>query len=349
MSDGQDPQPPEPAGPRAELAGVETTESAPADPLATASDDTANGASAPVDAAPTSIVALSPAPVRPSRRRFLKYALAAAAVPTLGALYSWRAEPTWVQYHDLPMPLPNLPASFHGLRLTHLTDLHVGEEVPLDYLRTVIARVNADRPDLVVVTGDLITHAQQQWIDPAVDLLAELRPPVYVSLGNHDYGIYRRPGPARSGSRWTADVIERRLTERGMTVLRNRAVAIDRPDGRLWMTGLDDFWGGYYRPEAAFGGINRAEPVIVLSHNPDTAMNLDTYEPDWILCGHTHGGQVRLPFIGAPIMPISHREFDQGQFQLTHARLYVSRGVGYLLRIRFMCRPEVPTFVLQAV
>jgi predicted MPP superfamily phosphohydrolase len=224
--------------------------------------------------------------------------------------------------------------------------------MPFDFLQGVVAKVRSARPELVVVTGDLITSAQQDWFSRVAELLAGFGCPTFVSFGNHDYGIYRiRPTnpQAAHGYRWSADVLERLISDQGVHVLRNRAVRITpRGDAPLWIVGLDDMWGGYFRPKVAFANIPPDQPVIALSHNPDTGPDLVSFKPGCILAGHTHGGQVRLPFVGAPIIPVHAKQFDRGMFRLdTHTRLYVSRGVGYLRKVRFLCRPELPTYVLE--
>jgi hypothetical protein len=287
---------------------------------------------------------------RGSRRYFFKYLAAAIVAPVAGGAYAREVEPYWVDYHDVPMPMRRLDRALAGLRVAHLTDLHAGHEVPFSFLQAVAAKVRDARPDLVVVTGDLITNARQDWFARVADLLAGLGCPTFVSFGNHDYGIYRpQPdGPQGAGRyRWSADVLERLLSDQGVNVLRNRAVRISPRGAPLWIVGLDDMWGGYFRPGRAFANLPADQPVICLSHNPDTGPDLLPFQPDCILAGHTHGGQVRLPFVGAPILPVHHKQFDCGMFRLgpcTH--LYVSRGVGYLRQVRLLCRPELPTYVL---
>jgi hypothetical protein len=138
------------------------------------------------------------------------------------------------------------------------------------------------------------------------------------------------------------------LTHNGITVLRNRAMAITRSNQQLWLVGLEDLWSGQFSPGIAFAGVPTGGPIIALSHNPDTAEELDAYGVQWILSGHTHGGQVRLPGVGALLLNVQNRHYQQGEYSLPHSKLYISRGVGYLRRIRLMCRPEVPTFVLQS-
>ena len=283
-------------------------------------------------------------PPRMTRRQFLKGAAITSVASALAGSYARFVEPFWVEYLALPMPVRNLPASFKGFRITHLTDLHVTDSVSAKHIQGVIDRINLDKPDIVVVTGDLIT-ASVSKLGPVIELMSLLSPRVLVCLGNHDYGAYRNE---RDKVRPAADrLLVRGLREVGCIVLRNESHCIERSDGRLWFVGLEDWALGPFDADAALANVLRDEPTIVLSHNPDSGPTLDRPGVDWILSGHTHGGQVRLPLLGPPLLPVSNKQWDQGEFQLQHAKLFVSPGAGYLWQVRFNCRPQVITFTLE--
>ncbi|HEX3355875.1 MAG TPA: metallophosphoesterase [Tepidisphaeraceae bacterium] len=285
----------------------------------------------------------APAPgKRTSRRKFLRRLIGAAAVLGPGAIYATQIEPFWLDVHPVDVPITNLPPVFEGFRIAHLTDLHAGESVPISHLRRAVDRVNQLAPDCVVVTGDLVTH-DPDWIEPISQVLSTLRAPVYVTFGNHDYDpTGAMPGPITT----IADPLEKSLTRMGCTVLRNRSIALTRNSQRLWLVGLEDLYTTRFLPLLAFKDVPNGEPRICLSHNPDGTKELLPHKPDLILSGHTHGGQVRLPFWGAIILPTSDKHLDEGRFVLPYGQLYVSRGVGFLARIRFDCRPEIPVFRL---
>jgi uncharacterized protein len=286
---------------------------------------------------------LSPAPdQRTSRRRFLRRIISTGAILGVGAIYATQIEPFWLDVHPVDVPIANLPPAFEGFRIAHLTDLHAGESVPISHLRRAVDRVNALAPDCVVVTGDLVTH-DPDWIEPISQVLSQLHAPVYVTFGNHDYD----PAGAMPGSvTIIADPLEQTLARLGCTVLRNRSIPITRNNQRLWLVGLEDLYTTRFLPAIAFQNVPLDEPKICLSHNPDGTKELMPHKPDLILSGHTHGGQVRLPFWGAIILPTSDKHLDQGRFVLPYGQLYVSRGVGFLARVRFDCRPEIPVFRL---
>lgn len=280
-----------------------------------------------------------------SRRAFLRGAATLVALPAAGTAWAREIEPFWLDLHEVPLTIKGLPRAFHGLRLAQLTDLHMDAHVPVAYLRRVIERVNAARADLVLVTGDVVNHTMD-WIDASAQLLAELHAPTFVSFGNHDYTSWNaRPGPYTV----VADPLQKRLEEAGCVVLRNRAASIERDGQKLFIVGIEDLWSNYFSPADAFARLDgRRQTIITMSHNPDSAPHVIPFAPKLILAGHTHGGQIRIPLLGAPILPIVDRRFDQGWFPLDNGcQMYVSRGVGFLMRARFCCRPEVPVFVLS--
>jgi predicted MPP superfamily phosphohydrolase len=258
---------------------------------------------------------------------------------TLG--YARFIAPFKTEYVEVAMPLANLPASFEGFRILQLSDFHTGD-VPVAYLKRVIARVNEMRYDLVVFTGDFVSHSLKH-VQEAVDVLAELRRPLAVVFGNHDYSSTIETWSSSE----VAEALTRGLEARGIDVLRNRALAIAHDDGRLHIVGLEDFWSGKFSAEKAFAGIDRNEPIVALSHNADSVFTLRRFGAQWVLAGHTHGGQIRLPILGAMVLPVHFKQFDRGLFDVRGTKLYVSRGVGCRVPVRFRCRPEVTTFVLR--
>jgi predicted MPP superfamily phosphohydrolase len=276
-----------------------------------------------------------------SRRVFLRNLTAGLAIPAFGAAYSTQIEPFWPKYHEVAMPVADLPAGFEGMRIAHLTDLHVSDSVPLGYVQAVIREVNRLKPDIVFVTGDLVTR-HEGWIEEACNAVALLEAPTYVTLGNHDYGQLNYQGRLIEVSQ----EIEKRLKQEGRVLLRNSAVPLRRGEDRIWIMGLEDIWSGRFSPAQAFAGIDVTAPVLALSHNPDTAAALDSYGASWIFAGHTHGGQIRVPGYGALLVPVQDKRLQEGFYAFPKSTLYISRGVGFLARARFCCRPEVPIFTM---
>jgi predicted MPP superfamily phosphohydrolase len=287
----------------------------------------------------------SPTPATRLTRRQLFKRLATFSILPIGAgYYAHDIEPFWPKFPDVPVQIRSLPKSFEGFRLVQITDMHTGR-VPYAYLQKSIDRVKKSEPDLAVFTGDLLHH-RADMIQPVTNLLKGFDCPVLVSFGNHDFAPYR--GDTEPYDPDLDFELQNALVAIGCHVLRNDAMPIEKSGQHLWFVGLDDLWFGDFNPQLAFSKVPPGVPVIALSHNPDTAYMLADNHPDLILSGHTHGGQIRLPFYGPPRMNVNHTELDMGHFQLPHSQLYVAAGLGYIQRIRFNCRPEVPTFVLRA-
>ena len=251
--------------------------------------------------------------------------------------------PFQVRYPELELPLRSVPAAFEGFRIVQLSDLHAVRSTPLGYIRSIVDHVNGLKCDIACVTGDLIS-SRVEHVRPTCEVLARLRMPVYVTFGNHDYSY--------SGDPWVsgevADALEEELRKApNVTVLRNRAIPIERGGGRIWLVGLEDFWSMKFKPAEAFAGVNGDGPVIALSHNPDTIYALARYRPQWILAGHTHAGQINVPVAGALVLPMRHKQFVHGEFRVGETRMYVTSGIGFKIKARFRCPPEVPVFTVR--
>jgi len=296
-----------------------------------------------------------PAPPRKlSRRAFFKWLFGAGAAMGGAAGYAWRIEPHWIEVVRRDMPIANLPDSLAGRTIALISDLHIGHVVDADYIRSAMGRINALRPDLVAIVGDLMTATGREQIDNAVDVVGRLnRPPlgIFAVPGNHDYGLgWMSPSIAAR----LAD----RLAERGITMLRNQVADA----GGLQVVGVDDYWandgftdeskpGQFFHPEQALSKLDASRPAIALVHNPDAvdAPGWGGYR-GWVLAGHTHGGQVCLPLIGPLILPVKNRRYAKGEVDLGDGRrLYVSRGLGYLKRVRLLSRPEITLFTLSCL
>lgn len=264
-----------------------------------------------------------------------------------GAVYAGRIEPVWTQVTHRIMPLPGLGAGLVGARIIQISDLHVGSGVPQEYLDKWVGWISAQQADWVVVTGDCSQYGNTAWTGSMARLIGSLRARerVLVASGNHDWGSSRPGGGFPSLAQRTADA----LAGQGVRVLRNQAVTYQRNGAELHIVGLDDYWSQQFDPATAFRKLPAASPTIVLSHNPDSFLDLQDWPGDWVLSGHTHGGQVNIPFYGPPILPVQHKEFIAGHYTRGGKNLYVNRGLGWLRRVRFNARPEVTVFTLQRV
>lgn len=282
-----------------------------------------------------------------TRRAFLLSCGGGLLAATGGGAYARYVEPYWPVVEFLPMDIRNLDPGWVGLRLLQLSDLHLYGNMPVEYLRDQLQRCVALSPDLIVLTGDYISRGDPRYLDELASLLCILHAPLGVCavLGNHDCGAHNA-NPALA-SEWLAQRMAQTIAGCGITVLRNQMVPLTVAGAPLQLVGLDELWSGFCDPDRAFADVDPELPCIALAHNPDVIDDLRDKPCDWILCGHTHGGQVRLPFIGAPRLPVRNRQYDAGLFEVGDQRLYVNRGLGYLLPIRFNCRPEITVFTLS--
>jgi hypothetical protein len=276
-----------------------------------------------------------------NRRRFMRNSARVAAAGAAGVLgYTFGIEPHWVEVVQRPLPVAGLPPSLVGNRLIQISDLHVGPQVDDSYLVACLQTVAQLKPDLLTITGDLITYREPKQLLQLRQLLTHLPKPRLASfavLGNHDYG-----------PRWSmpdvAANVTGELNRAGVRVLRNESV----PVAGLTFVGLDDLWGRAFAPERALGGISATQAAIALCHNPDAAdrPGWGTFR-GWILAGHTHGGQCKSPFLPPPILPVRNRRYVAGEVPLADGRrLYINRGLGHSLQVRFNARPEITVFTL---
>lgn len=264
----------------------------------------------------------------------------AAAGAAVG-LYTWRIEPHWLEFTYPTLRIAGLPSELHGRTLAQVSDLHIGPRVDDDYIVETFRRVQEHAPDLVAVTGDWITYRgphQFEQLRRVLEHLPHGKLGTVGILGNHDYGFGWRMVDV-------AAKVSAIATSAGVTILRNRETTV----AGLRFIGLDDLWSPFFDPVDVLALSSDQTPTVVLSHNPDSVDRSvwGAYQ-GWILAGHTHGGQCKPPFLPPPLLPVKNRRYTSGEFGLSGSRrMYISRGVGHLLRVRFNVRPEVPMFRLE--
>jgi predicted MPP superfamily phosphohydrolase len=273
------------------------------------------------------------------RRRALTVAAAASLVGA--ALLAWAVivEPGRLVVRQTRVPSARWPADRPPLRIAVLTDLHVGSfRNGLERLDEVVARTNAQSPDVVVILGDLVIHGVilGRFVEPEATTarLARLRAPVVAVLGNHDWWL----GGAR---------VRSALESAGIRVLENDAVPMGDGRRRFWIAGLADLWTRPVNIPRALSGVPAEEPVLLLTHNPDVFPDVPA-RVALTLAGHTHGGQVALPFVGRPILPSRYgQRYAYGLVVEEGRALFVSPGIGTsLLPVRFRVPPEISIVTL---
>ncbi|MGH7175895.1 MAG: metallophosphoesterase [Tepidisphaeraceae bacterium] len=253
----------------------------------------------------------------------------------------------WVDIHRRDMPLAGLDPAFTGFKIIQISDLHYSPVVWRRYLIQYIRWVNGLEPDLVVVTGDLITGGYR-FAERVATILSHIKAThgVVCTFGNHDYSIYGRNGSGEGKRR--ADHLERSLVKHNLIVLRNQSLEL-RVDGAaspLVVVGLDDEWSGQIDPDIAFDGVDSSRPIVCLNHNPANCQSLMQYPWQWMLSGHTHGRQVATSRLGRALYPHRFRHYTHGYYAVQGRHLYVNRGLSYGQRGRHWCRPEITVFKL---
>lgn len=253
----------------------------------------------------------------------------------------------WVNIHRRKMPIKNLDPAFDGMKLVQISDLHYSPVVWRRYIIQYLEWVNEIEPDVVVVTGDLITGGYR-YAHRIATILSHLKAPrgVICTFGNHDYSIYGKTAPAEGRRR--ADYLQKCLEQRGLTVLRNETLLVKdvKAERPLAIVGLDDEWSGAIDAESAFYGLDPKLPIICLNHNPANCLELMEFPWQWMLSGHTHGRQVATTKFGKTFYPKRFRHYTHGYYAVEGRHLYVNRGLSYGKRILDWNRPEITVFKL---
>ncbi|HOC01581.1 MAG TPA: metallophosphoesterase [Verrucomicrobiota bacterium] len=248
---------------------------------------------------------------RLSRRGWIR--LAVCSVPAVVVADAAVIEPRWIRVRRLRLG-GNEPAA----RFVHFTDLH--HKGNRSFLEAMVAKINRLEPEFVCFTGDIVEDVE--FLAEALEGLREIKAPVYGVPGNHDYWCHA-----------DFDEIERALAATGGGWLLDRTAA--PPGGRVQVAGASCRHPFALAPKA---GVRN----VALIHYPSWVENLRPHRFDVVLAGHSHGGQVRLPWIGPLVRPYGVEGFDLGLFQTPAGPLYVGAGIGWFyLNVRFLCRPEI--------
>jgi predicted MPP superfamily phosphohydrolase len=273
-----------------------------------------------------------------TRRQFLSGLVAAPLVAGSGiAAYARLIEPYayWVSETDIF--IRDLPERFEGFRITQLTDIHHSEILGLSEVQRVVSLAQQTKPDMFVLTGDYST-TYRRYVEPCAEALSALSAPegVWAVLGNHDHHT-------------DPELTTRALQSRHIAVLNNAHTTIRRGPDSLQLSGIDDWSWNANNWDKAFSGLNPKTPTILLSHQP-TVLDLEqTSKVALILSGHTHGGQLNFPILGAPArFATRDLRYARGLFRRGETQLYVSSGTGVIIvPVRFGVRPEIAVLRLR--
>ncbi|WP_180542266.1 phosphodiesterase YaeI [Nevskia soli] len=286
-----------------------------------------------------------------NRRRFLRIPLLAAPLAALpvGA-YAHYLEPEWLEVDRQPVRLPGIKTAGIQLgktiRIAQLSDFHSSDVVPNALIERSIDVALAQKPDVVCLTGDFITHEKKWFPDWYVPVLQRVQAQALcvAVLGNHDLGWASEPSQKHGV---LVSAIEL-LQAANIPLLQNRWMELTVRGQRLRIVGTGDLWSGWCAPELAFQGIPQDDvPQVVLTHNPDAKELMADFRWDLMLAGHTHGGQVVMPVLDFSPAPVKDKRYIKGLKPWNDRQIYVSAGVGNLDGVRFNCRPQVSVLDLH--
>jgi uncharacterized protein len=282
-----------------------------------------------------------------TRRRFLKIAAAAGAL-AIGA-DATVLEPNHPRLVRVDISLARLPQEFDGFTIIQLSDFHFDPHFSIIPIRKSVQITNALKPDLIVLTGDFVSAPAIEsalrnkraalQADPCSEVLKDLRAPhgVWAVLGNHD--AFSDPVH-----------VTQAINAAGIEVLANTSIPIERNGRRIWLAGVTDVLARHADLDAALKGISADDPVVLLAHEPDFADHTAKYPVDLQLSGHSHGGQIRLPLIGAVYLPKLGRKYPIGLRTIDRLSLYTNVGIGTLyVPVRWNCAPEVTLITLRSL
>lgn len=274
----------------------------------------------------------------PTRRQFLRGLITTPLVGvSAAAAYARLIEPYnyWISENDIF--IRDLPPAFEGFRITQLTDIHHSRILGISEIRRVVRLAQQTKPDIFVLTGDYST-TYRRYVEPCAEALSDLSAPegVWAVLGNHDH--YTDP-----------ELTTRALERQHIAVLNNAHTTLRRGSDSLQLSGIDDWSWNATDWSRAFSGLNAKTPTILLSHQP-TVLDLEqTSNVALVISGHTHGGQIKFPFFGAPASRFTNDlKYARGLFRRGDTQLYVSSGTGVIgLPVRFGVRPEIAVLRLR--
>lgn len=280
-----------------------------------------------------------------NRRTFLKRSLG-TLIGLLGIsggtyYYAKEIEPYLLHIQEELITSPKIPESYNGFKIIQFSDTHIGFHYTLEQMKKLVTQINLQEPDVIVFTGDLVDDPKNyKWNQTLIKELQLLTAPhgKYWIYGNHDHGGYG------------TNILKETMDETGFELLKNEHTTIELNNDRIIIAGVDDIILGKPSIETALKGVNPDLFTLLLAHEPDYADTSRNFPVDVQLSGHSHGGQVRLPFVGHLYTPAYAEKYVQGRYPLNHGQftLFVNKGIGTTrLPYRFLCKPEIHLYTLK--
>jgi hypothetical protein len=305
-----------------------------------------------------------------------RYLIDTLCVLSIAGIWPRFIEPKLLKTEQIKIPL----CGQGKITIAHLTDLHLNPSMGKRFTEKIVKKVKALKPDIIVFTGDFLCKSKLGDKGRLQEFLGAFDAPFgcFASLGNHDYqdwitvndegeydidlgssdlskGISRLLFPKELKGKRTKKAEKVKLHEElieifqnsPFTLLHNQTVKVPIRDTVLNITGLGDYTTGHFQPQKAFLDFDNQYPGIVLSHNPDSFPLLKNYPGNLILSGHTHGGELNIPFLWKRLTPMENPKFKRGLVKEKGKWLYVNRGVGSSANVRLLCPPEIAYITLE--
>ena len=259
------------------------------------------------------------------------------------AAWAFVVEPASLRVQSYSITIPEWPHHLNGITIAVLADLHTGSPFNgLHKLREIVDRTNSAHCDLVLLAGDIVIQGvvAGAFVRPeeSVEILKDLSAPlgVYAVLGNHDWWL-------------DANRVRKALERVHIPVLEDEAIELGRGGDSWWLAGISDFWEGPHNVQEAIKKIPHQMPIIAFTHNPDVFPEISS-RVALTIAGHTHGGQVRVPFFGRPVVPSHYGErFAAGHIVEGGRHMFVSTGLGTsILPVRFRVPPEISILTIRS-
>jgi uncharacterized protein len=280
-----------------------------------------------------------------SRRTFLKRStymmISTIFAGSFGYYYARYIETKRLTINRLELHSAKIPKAFDHIKIVQFSDTHLGHNYTLRQFQKLVEEINRLEPDLILFTGDLIDSPQDyKPLGEISAILAQLSAPFgkFSIYGNHDHGGYG------------TETYRKLMEHAGFKLLMNETSTIEKSGERLILAGIDDAMLGRPDLHQTLASLSVEDYVIVMAHEPDLADNVARYGVDLQLSGHSHGGQVQLPFIGPLITPPLAKKYYDGMYSIGEnaMQLYVNRGIGTTREpYRFLCVPELTVFTLK--
>ncbi len=239
-----------------------------------------------------------------------------------------------LKIENISITLKRLPKSLDGFRFVHLSDIHHSPFTEIEHIQRAVETANALEPELVLLTGDYVSH-EQEYIRPMAETLGQLTSKfgTFACLGNHDH--------------WTnAELVTSSLRDAKINVLINEGVRFTAHDASFWLAGVDDYMLGKTDLRSALRGSFPDEMKMLLAHNPVIIRRASRAGIDLMLSGHTHGGQIKIREDDKRLFP--KRKFKNGLYRRKETQIYITRGIGtVVLPVRYQCPPEISVIELR--